>query len=175
MTIVERINEISAWVDRRLTGKPEEAILWHRVAKVGEEAGEVVEALIGATDGNPRKPQSHTLDDVRKELLDTALAALCAWAHMAGNEGDPVAALDDHTARIHARAGLTPHGYSHVAASDGMVSPCCSCGWGWAGFTTREIARRVWEEHAGIAEECRKCDRYPVTEGHQKGCPNATV
>lgn len=100
-------NRLSAWVDAGLAGKPSEAILWHRVGKVGEECGEVVEALIGATDGNPRKLGSHTLDDVRKELLDTALAALCAWAHLAGNEGDPFGALADHTAKVHAWAGLS--------------------------------------------------------------------
>lgn len=146
----EQMNQISAWIDRSLADKPAEAILWHRVGKVGEEHGEAIEALIGATNGNPRKPHSHTLGDVRKELLDTALAALCAWAHLADNEGDPVEALVGHTVAIHARAGLGPaptHRYAPRSSADGMVYPRCSCGWGWGGCTLSHIAQSVWADH----------------------------
>lgn len=70
--------------------------LWRRVTKVCEESGEVWRALSGYVSENPRKGQTHSLDDLRGELLDTASAALCAWAHLNGNEGDPVAALIAH-------------------------------------------------------------------------------
>lgn len=64
-----------------------EAQLWNRCAKPAEEGGEVIKALIGVTAGNPRKGANHTLDDVREELLDTAVSALCAWEHLDGNRG----------------------------------------------------------------------------------------
>jgi len=149
-----QINDISAWVDRSLADKDPESILWHRVGKVGEEHGEAIEALIGATNGNPRKPGSHTLDDLRHELLDTALAALCAWAHMSGNAANPIGALAGHARLVHARAGLTRSGIGvvHVDVStvgmDGMVRPACSCGEiNWGGYTTPEIADAIRLEH----------------------------
>jgi hypothetical protein len=72
--------------------------MWRRVTKVCEESGEVWRALSGYVAENPRKGQTHTLDDLRGELLDTASAALCAWAHLNGNEGDPIGALLTHVA-----------------------------------------------------------------------------
>lgn len=70
--------------------------MWRRVTKVCEESGEVWRALSGYVAENPRKGQTHSLDDLLGELLDTASAALCAWAHLHGNNGDPVAALVEH-------------------------------------------------------------------------------
>lgn len=74
----------------------DELQMWRRVTKVCEESGEVWRALSGYVAENPRKGQTHTLDDLRGELFDTASAALCAVAHLDGNEGDPVAALIQH-------------------------------------------------------------------------------
>ncbi|MGW0880429.1 MazG-like family protein [Streptomyces sp. NPDC002671] len=47
-----------------------------RVLKLSEEAGEVAQAVIGATGHNPRKGFSHTWDDVQAELCDVAITAL---------------------------------------------------------------------------------------------------
>jgi NTP pyrophosphatase (non-canonical NTP hydrolase) len=80
-----------------------ELALWRRVTKVCEESGEVWRALSGYVAENPRKGQTHTLDDLRGELLDTAAAALCAWAHVNGNVGDPLGALLAHVAGTAAR------------------------------------------------------------------------
>lgn len=102
-----KINNVSAWVDARLAGRDPEAILWHRVGKVGEEHGEAVTALIGLTDGNPRRnTSSTTADHLRYELLDVALAALAAHAHLGNNRGDSMQALLDHIDHVHHRAGL---------------------------------------------------------------------
>ena len=80
-----------------------ETILWRRCAKVAEEAGEVISALIGATGENPRKGFTHTMADVEAELLDVALAALGAVAHLHNNEVDPIPLLAIAAARVYGR------------------------------------------------------------------------
>ncbi|MFD8146120.1 MazG-like family protein [Streptomyces sp. NPDC059708] len=50
-------------------------ILLLRVLKISEEVGEVAEAVHGVRGSNPRKGNSHTLDDVEKELCDVMLTA----------------------------------------------------------------------------------------------------
>lgn len=93
-----RIRQVSAWLDRELlaVGKHPEAIRWARVTKVAEEAGEVVDALNGATGMNPRKGVCATEDDVKDELLDVALTALGAYEHLSGARGESVYALLNH-------------------------------------------------------------------------------
>jgi len=51
-----------------------------RVLKIGEEFGEVAEALHGALGANPRKGASHTWDDVNKELCDVIVTSMVALA-----------------------------------------------------------------------------------------------
>lgn len=73
-----------------------EARTWGRLSKVAEEGGEVIRAYIGVTGQNPRKGVTHTMDDVRAELLDTAITALAAYEHVDGHHGNSVAALVAH-------------------------------------------------------------------------------
>ena len=84
-----------------------ETILWRRCAKVAEEAGEVISALIGVVGCNPRKGVTHTMGDVEAELLDVATTALCAVAHLHDNEVDPVLLLAAYVSRVHARLKLS--------------------------------------------------------------------
>lgn len=110
---------LSQWVDAGR--EPDEAQLWNRVAKVGEEAGEAndawlmwvnsasgraVQALIGLTGRNPRKGVSATKDDLREELLDTALAALGAVEHLDDHQGNSLDLLVDKIKRVTERAGV---------------------------------------------------------------------
>ena len=44
---------LSKWIDAANAHRDPEAVLWGRVSKIGEEFGEVIEALIGATGQNP--------------------------------------------------------------------------------------------------------------------------
>ena len=62
MSATDRINALAAWIDRGLEwddaegiDRSNEAELMHRTVKIGEEYGEVVQAIIGATGANPRK------------------------------------------------------------------------------------------------------------------------
>jgi hypothetical protein len=104
------LHAISAWVDAANSGRDCEALLWHRCAKVNEEGGEVIEALIAYTGGNPRKPSDPTPARIEKELLDTAAAALAAVAHLHGNDTDVdlIALLSAHVEQTAIRAGLLP-------------------------------------------------------------------
>lgn len=130
MSATDRINALGAWIDRGLEwddaegiDRSNEAKLMHRTVKIGEEYGEVVQAIIGATGANPRKGFTHDLADVNKELLDVALAALGAWAHTHGNTADPMAALVEHIDYVCDRAGLPPCGHFERVMGCGGCDP----------------------------------------------------
>lgn len=96
---------ISRWVDQANAHRDEEAQIWGRVAKVGEENGEVLAALIGWLGANPRKNVTHSKQDVIDELLDVAVAALGAVEHLTGNQGEALDRLADKIAVVHQRTG----------------------------------------------------------------------
>jgi NTP pyrophosphatase (non-canonical NTP hydrolase) len=75
------VNRLRDWLDEQspVSGDLAKAM---RVLKIGEEFGEVAEALHGAMKANPRKGASHTWDDVRKELCDVAITSLIALASL---------------------------------------------------------------------------------------------
>lgn len=89
-----------------MAGRSSAEIDWQRVGKVGEEFGEVIEALINVTGANPRKGQSGGWNDVCNELLDVALCALGAHAHLIGNQSGTMHALSAHARLRCERAGL---------------------------------------------------------------------
>lgn len=104
---------ISAWIDSSsaYVGIDQEAHRWRRVAKVGEEAGEVISALIGTIGENPRKGKTHTDDDLIGELLDVAFCALAAVEHLTGNSGASEVLLLSKARKVCDRAGVAvcPH------------------------------------------------------------------
>ncbi|MEU5383937.1 MazG-like family protein [Kitasatospora cineracea] len=104
---------LSAWIDASPANQARdpEALLWSRVGKVGEEAGEVVAALIAATGANPRKAATGPggLADVERELLDVAVAALLAVDHLRTRRGQPghaIRLLEQHLRSVAERVGL---------------------------------------------------------------------
>jgi hypothetical protein len=106
-----RIRAVSIWIDRSPANQARdpEALLFGRVAKVAEEAGEAVKALIEAGGHNPRKPATATLQHVEYELLDVAMAALCALAHLYNRDPHPPDLLDllaRHVHHVARRAGV---------------------------------------------------------------------
>jgi NTP pyrophosphatase (non-canonical NTP hydrolase) len=72
----------SAWLDT-VPGVAAETRVLSQILKVTEEAGEVAEAVIGATGQNPRKGFSHSWDDVAVELCDVVISALVALNRVA--------------------------------------------------------------------------------------------
>jgi NTP pyrophosphatase (non-canonical NTP hydrolase) len=71
------VDRLVAWLDRN-SDLPEETRTILQILKITEEAGEVAEAVIGATGQNPRKGRSHTWDDVQEELCDVIVTAMVA-------------------------------------------------------------------------------------------------
>lgn len=98
------VARLSRWLDEAQGDRNPEAITWGRIAKVGEEFGEVVEAFIGATGQNPRKGVTHSMNDVIKENLDVAVTALGNVEHLTGNEGGSLFRLLVHLGRVVERA-----------------------------------------------------------------------
>ena len=100
------IADLSAWIDAANAGRDPEALTWSRLAKITEEAGEVVSAYIGATGQNPRKGVTHTEEDVQGELLDVAITALAALEHLRGHDGASVRLMGEKLTATLERAGL---------------------------------------------------------------------
>lgn len=96
--------ELSEWVNAGNADRSPDALLWIRLCKPAEEAGEVISALHEATGANPRKSAVEGLDAVLEELLDTAVAALAAVEHCTGHAGRSLRLLDDKIRRVHDRA-----------------------------------------------------------------------
>ncbi|MEU3401815.1 MazG-like family protein [Streptomyces filamentosus] len=103
---------VSRWIDSAPANQARdpEALLWGRVAKVGEEAGEVIAALVGALGHNPRKGVHDTMEHVEYELLDVAMTALCAVAHLRSRRGgtpDLLGLLQQHIRTVHERSSAS--------------------------------------------------------------------
>ncbi len=110
-TAASNLALLSRWIDDHPANaaRDPEARLWGRVAKVSEEAGEAIAALITYTGQNPRKPAVDDVGPLIGELLDVAVTALGAVEHVArthGVEVDPLGLLEDKLANLVERAGL---------------------------------------------------------------------
>ena len=97
---------LSQWIDAANDHKPAEQQAWERTAKVAEECGEVIAAMIGMTGQNPRKGFTHTREDVVAELLDVAVTALGGIEHLTGHQGTALELLDEKILAVSARAGV---------------------------------------------------------------------
>ena len=82
---LQELRDLIEWMDADLDGnvateyKSQPAAQdWARVAKVCEEAGEAIDALIGVTGQNPRKGVYSDWDLLFDELCDVALTGLYA-------------------------------------------------------------------------------------------------
>jgi deoxyhypusine synthase len=107
--VPDAVRALSRWIDEHPgnAARDPEARSWGRLAKVQEEAGEVIAAFIGYTGQNPRKGVTHTVDDVVKELLDVAITALGAVEHLTDHAGpSSLQLLDDAILRVARRAGV---------------------------------------------------------------------
>jgi len=100
------IADLSRWIDAGNQHRDPEAATWARLAKITEEAGEVVAAHIGATGQNPRKGVTHSPADVEEELLDVAVTALAALEHLRGHDERSISLLGEKLERTLTRAGL---------------------------------------------------------------------
>lgn len=99
--ISHNLVELSRVLDERINGLFPDMDKYHhaqdRIIKIGEEFGEVVEAMIGVSGTNPRKGVTHSYDDVINELLDVAASALGAVEYLTGNQGRCMGLLEEKT------------------------------------------------------------------------------
>jgi NTP pyrophosphatase (non-canonical NTP hydrolase) len=79
----EQVDRLMEWLDEKAETSGPADVRLLRVLKIGEEFGEVAEALHGAMGANPRKGRSHTWNDVQKELADVIVTAMVALATVA--------------------------------------------------------------------------------------------
>jgi len=127
----EALVALSKWIDASNAHRHGEAILWGRVSKIGEEFGETVQALIGATGQNPRKGTTHSFSDVLDELLDVAVTALGAYEHISGHDGIALHKLNAKIVQVAVRSGSVPHDakcFQSKGVPDDMPSDLCDCG-----------------------------------------------
>ncbi|OPC76647.1 hypothetical protein B4N89_44975 [Embleya scabrispora] len=76
-------------------------VLPHRLLKVNEELGELVQAYLGVIGANPRKGVTHTQEDLVSEACDVATTALVLLATVSP---DPEGALRRSIERVVRRA-----------------------------------------------------------------------
>jgi NTP pyrophosphatase (non-canonical NTP hydrolase) len=82
------INRVDIWLDENVSQEYKDQPLAQdlaRVAKVGEEAGEAIEAFLGYTGQNPRKGRNKELGDVLDELSDVVITGLLGIQHFTKN------------------------------------------------------------------------------------------
>jgi NTP pyrophosphatase (non-canonical NTP hydrolase) len=91
------VGRLVEWLDAESTATPEVARLL-RVLKISEEVGEVAEAIHGVRGSNPRKGNSHTWEDVQKELCDVILTSMVALKTITPDAGKVFAERLDHIA-----------------------------------------------------------------------------
>lgn len=103
----QAIELVDMWLDTAVGSKYLMAPLaqdWARISKVQEELGEAVAAFIGATGQNPRKGDSHTMDEVLEELADTAITAIFAIQHFTKSSSASRQIIKNKIARIYQRS-----------------------------------------------------------------------
>ncbi|GAA1979141.1 MazG-like family protein [Kitasatospora viridis] len=97
----DHIGDLVAWLDGKSTLPPETERLL-RIMKIGEEVGEVHEAVSGVLGQNPRKGITHTWEDVKKEIGDTILTGMVALYTLAGPDAPKI--FQEHLEGVAARA-----------------------------------------------------------------------
>jgi NTP pyrophosphatase (non-canonical NTP hydrolase) len=108
------VDTLARWLEQS-TDLPRETGTLLQILKITEEAGEVAEAVIGASGQNPRKGFSHTWDDVQNELCDVIVTAMIALTRVTPDARTVFAA---NLARIHDRA--LPQARANGSAPDGL-------------------------------------------------------
>lgn len=100
------IRYVDLWLDEEVPAHYQGTLAqdWARISKIGEELGEAIQAFIGFTGQNPRKGETHTMDQVLNELADTALTAIFAMQHLTKDDHEVREILRNKQAFIYRRA-----------------------------------------------------------------------
>lgn len=100
------IERLAARLEDHGSALPAEQRRILQILKITEEAGEVAEAVFGATGQNPRKGHTHTWQDVEAEVCDVIITAMVTLARLTPEARETFAA---HLEKIINR-DLTPAG-----------------------------------------------------------------
>lgn len=118
------------WLDGAVSDKYKDQPLaqdWARVAKVIEEAGEAINALIGMTGQNPRKGTYAETADLLGELADVALTGIYAIQHFTKDGDITLSVILDkaryHKAQISEQATASECGLDKIFESDVSGKP----------------------------------------------------
>lgn len=101
------IHAVDAWLDGAVSDTYVDQPLgqdWARVAKLAEEAGEAISALIDYTGQNPRKGVCGTEAEMLAEIADTATCGMLAIQHFTKDATRTHAILAAALAKVAARA-----------------------------------------------------------------------
>jgi len=111
------IEKIDQWLDAKTSPEYRDMALaqdWARVAKLSEEVGEAVSALIGTTGQNPRKGYYAGMEELLSELADCAWTAVTAIQHFTKDRTLTGKVLADRLQELARRANAQPkNGYHH--------------------------------------------------------------
>jgi hypothetical protein len=102
--------DIDNWLDREVPFSYQDgkaAQDWQRVAKISEENGEVVRAMMDITGVNPRRGMSGSIDAVTGELADVALTAALAIQHFTKDWGETERILWDRLVSVWSRVPVS--------------------------------------------------------------------
>ncbi|MGP3966623.1 MazG-like family protein [Streptomyces sp. 6N223] len=80
--IWDPIERLAARLEDHHSDLPVEQRRLFQILKITEEAGEVAEAVFGATGRNPRKGRTHTWEDVESEVCDVIITAMVTLARL---------------------------------------------------------------------------------------------
>ena len=123
------IRNVDQWLDAEVSvgyqGQPL-AQDWARVAKITEEVGEAIDALIGCTGQNPRKGHYGTADDLLGELGDVVVTGMFAIQHFTKDERQTFAIVMAALEKAAKRAAEAGYGddlcYDPAACANGPLS-----------------------------------------------------
>jgi NTP pyrophosphatase (non-canonical NTP hydrolase) len=118
-TLWSDVEKLRGWLDEEAAPASAGDVKLLRVLKIGEEFGEVAEALHGALGANPRKGRSHTWQDVEKELCDVIVTAMVALATVTP-DGEKL--LEERLRHLVARA-MPGEGTTPIAANTTVGGP----------------------------------------------------
>jgi hypothetical protein len=105
--LMEAVETVDAWLDGAVAETYQDQPLaqdWARVAKVAEEAGEAVSALIAFTGQNPRKGVCGSEADVVAELADVFCTGIFAIQHFTKNTHQTWEIVSAAVEKAHQRA-----------------------------------------------------------------------
>jgi NTP pyrophosphatase (non-canonical NTP hydrolase) len=80
--IWDPIERLAARLEEHHGDLPMEQRVAFQILKITEEAGEVAQAVFGATGRNPRKGRTHTWADVESEVCDVIITAMVTLARL---------------------------------------------------------------------------------------------